>query len=351
VVIPLKLPFAVAKRSRMKHYRDANIARMPLYPFEPMFQSMSILNPGFRFDNIDLIVNRNSLRHLLRFTGGSVKQHFRLDLAMVHNTLIVTPVWKSVLEKALQKANYGRDFEDLFVQRPLRDSSSYHRAIRYNLGPLNCAVLSELDAALSSSGEAITSHDKQWKFHPNPFSAPPSELSAYQPNTRAEEVLFGARDLTGPKKPKLWHQPRSEVIFRGNGTLSKDAAELCVSAGTQTGLKKMPQLWLGRIPSLVRGRYTGRSFTRVDVVNFAPSFPAYENRIQDRLQKLVSLLGTLRKLATDATEQRCIVICDKTVQPRELRIFDCLTTPPLPLPADIRRHFWTNNKMCSQDAE
>lgn len=333
----------------MKHYRDANIARMPSCPFEPMFQSMSVLNPGFRFDDIDLIVNRNSLRHLLRFTGGSVKQNFRLDLAMVHNTLVITPVWESVFEKAPGKTNHGRDFEDLFVHRSLRDSGSYHRAIRYKLGPLNCAVLSELDAALEASGEALTSHDKRWKFHASPASVGPSELSgAYQPNDRAEEVLFGPRDPTAPKKPRLWHQPRSEVILRGNGTLSKDAAELYAGAGS--GYKKMPQLWLGRIPYLVRGKYTGRSFTRVDVVRFATSFTAYENRIQDRLQKLVSLLGTLRRMATDAAEQRCIVICDKAVQPRELRVFNHHNTPPLPLPADIRRHFWTNRETREQNA-
>lgn len=269
---------------------------------------------------------------------------------MIHNTLIVTPVWKSVSEKGLEKANHGRDFEDLFVQRPLRDSGSYHRAIRYNLGPLSCAVLSELDAALPGSGESITSHDKQWKFYPNPISVPPSELScAHQPNTEAEEILLRSRDRTASKEPKLLHQPRSEVIPGGNGTLSKDAAELYASAGT--GLKKMHQLWLGRIPFLVRGRCTERSFTKVDVVHFATSFAAYENKIQDRLRKLVSLLEALRKMATDATEQRCTVICDKTVQPRELRVFNHHSTPPLPLPADIRRHFWTSKEKSSQDAE
>jgi hypothetical protein len=310
-----------------------------------MFQSMSVLNPGFKFNKIDLIANRNSLRNLLRFVGGSVKQHFRLDLAMVHETLVVTPVWERVSERAFPKANYGRDFEDLLAQRSLPDSASYHRAIRYNLGPLNCAVLSEIDAALPGPAEAIISHDEQWKFNPNPLGVPPSELSdACQPDTPAEQALFGSRQgLTASDKPRFMHRPRSKVILRGNGTLSKDAAELHATVGTQTGQKKLPQLWLGRTPSLVRGTYAGRSFTKVDVLDFATSFAAYENRVQDRLRKLVSLLKTLRKLATDATGQRCIVICDKTVQPRELRVFGYHTPPPLPLPADIRRHFWAIN--------
>ncbi|POS69246.1 hypothetical protein DHEL01_v212359 [Diaporthe helianthi] len=349
VVAQRNLPLVVGRRSTTKHYRDANIARMPSYPFEPMFQSMSVLNPGFRFDKIDLIVNRNSLRHLLRFTGGSVQENFRLDLAMIHNTLVVTPVLESVLDQGAGRGNFGRDFEDLIVRRSLRDSGSYHRAIRYNLGPLNCAVLSELDAALEDSGEALTSDDKRWMLHPNPVSVPPSELSgAFQPDDRAEKVLFGVRNRILVNKAKLWHEPRSEMALGGNGTLSKDAAELY--AGRERGYRKMPQMWLGRIPFLVHGKYTGRCFTRVDVVRFATSFAAYETQIQDRLQKLVSLLETLRKLATDAAEQRCIVICNKAVKPRELRVFNHQKTPPSPLPADIRRHFWTNQETRKQDA-
>ncbi|KAL2282567.1 hypothetical protein FJTKL_10636 [Diaporthe vaccinii] len=349
VAIPHELPFVVTSRSKTVHHRDANVARMPLYPFEPMFQSLSVLNPGFRFDDVDLIINRNSLSHLLRFVNGSVKHNYRLDLAMVHNTLIVTPAWQRVSEINRDKDNHGRDFEDLIVQRRLQDSATYHRAIRYNLGPLNCAVLSELDAALPASGGAMASHNEQWKFHPKPGSVSLRELSdEWQPNTRAEEILFEPRDQTASKQPRLWHQPHSMVILGGTGTLSKDAAEL--SASGLSGIRKMPQLWFGRVPSLVRGRYGRGSLASVTVTQVAASFADYENRIQDRLQKLVSLIATLKEFAMDATDQRCIAICDKTVQPRELRIFHHHKTPPLPLPADIRRHFWTSNDVGNQDS-
>lgn len=338
VVIPHKLPLSFAKRSKTTHHRDANIARMPSYPFEPMFQSLSVLRPSFKFDAVDLIINRNSLNHLFRFANGQVKTNFRLDLAMVHNTLIVTPAWERVSEFIQARANRGRDFEALFLQRQLPESGTYHRAIRYNLGPLNCAVLSELDAALPTSGEAMASKNERWVYKTNPGF---NELSdECQPNTRAEEILFGPRDPKAPGKPRLRHQPRSEVILAGTGTLSKDAAEL--TATGQTGIRKMPQLWLGRVPFLVRGTHSRGSFTNVDVSHLAPSFAAYENRVQDRLQKLVSLISTLTEFARDATDQRCIVICDKTVRPRELRIFHHNKTPPLPLPADMRRHFWAS---------
>lgn len=323
---------------------------MPSYPFEPMFQSMSALNPGFRFDGVDLITNRSSLKRLLHFAAGMVKEDFRLDLAMVHNTLVITPAWVRVTEFVRDKANHGRDFEDMFLQRRLQDSGSHHRAIRYNLGPLNCAVLSEIDAALPGPAETMASREKRWRFVPKLSWVPPAELSnECQPNTRAEEILFGPRDTKAPEGPRLWHQPRSEVIPKGAGTLSKDAAELYTS--TSSGVRKMSQLWLGRVPFLVRGRCIGGSFTEVDVVHLATSFAAYENKIQDRLQRLVSLIGTLRDFARNAPDQRCIAICDKSVQPRVLRLFEHNKTPSLPLPADIRRHFWASKEVANQDSE
>lgn len=315
-----------------------------------MFQSMSVLNPGFRFDHVDLIINRNSLRVLLNFVRGAVKQNFRLDLAMVHNTLMVTRIWETVSERLRDKGNHGRDFEDLFLQSRPPDSGTYHRVIRYSLGPLNIAVLSELDAALPASGEAMVSDNKTWEYHPNPGPVPSSELSDEgQPDTRAEETLFGPRDQTALQGPRLYHQPRSEIIQRGTGTLSKDAAEL--SATAQTGLRKMPQMWLGRVPFLVRGRYSEGAFTSVEVLQLATSFAAYEKSEQDRLQKLVSLIGTLTGFARNATGQRCIALCDKTAQPRELRIFNHDKTPPLPLPAGIRRHFWESKEMGNHDSQ
>lgn len=350
MVMPHKLPLGITSRSKKRHHRDANIARMPQYPFEPMFQSMFSLNPNFRFDGVNLIINRNSLHILLRFVRGVVKENFRLNLAMVHNTLIVTPALQKVSENFRDEKNHGREFEDLFLQHRLHNSGTYHRVIRYDLGPLNIAVLSELDAALPASIEATVSDNKRWEFLPKPSTVPSSELSeGGQPNTRAEEILFGPREQTDFKVSRLCHQPRSEVIPGGNGTLSKDAAELSASALSST--RKMPQLWLGRVPFLVRGTYSSDSFTTVNVIQHATSFAAYENSIQDRLQKLVSLIGTLTGFARHATGQSCIALCDKTVRPRKLRIFDHHQTPPPPLPADIRGHFWANNQMGSQDSQ
>ncbi|KAI3398117.1 hypothetical protein diail_9870 [Diaporthe ilicicola] len=326
---------------------------MRAYPFEPMFQSMRVLNPGFRFDGVDLIINRNSLGHLLRFASGTAKCTFRLDLAMVHNTLIVTPIWERVSQKNREPNNHGRDFEDLFARRGLLDGNTHHRAVRYDLGPLSCAVLCETDAALPSPAEAMASHEQRWAFHPHPHPMPfwmkRSQFSeAWQPNTDAEKVLFSPRSQTAPKSPGPLHRPHSQVIQRGTGTLSKDTAELVSSS--RSG-KKMVQLWLGRVPFLVHGIHSQGSFTEVNVAYYATSFGCFENQYQGSLRRLVSLIEELRQFAVSASDQRCIAICDKTVRPLRLRIFNPDRPPALPLPVDLRRHFWTGNKTGKQPSQ
>ena len=42
----------------------------PLVPFEPLFRATPSMNPEFHFDDVDVVVNRNSLRKLLDFCVG-----------------------------------------------------------------------------------------------------------------------------------------------------------------------------------------------------------------------------------------------------------------------------------------
>lgn len=307
-----------------------------------MFQSLSVMNPEARFDQVDIVINRNSLGHLLRFASGTCQKSFRLDLAMVHNTLVVTPRWERITESKRHKLNYGREFEDLFVRRhaDMQGSSTHHRAIRYNLGPLSCAVLCETDAALHNFDELRASRSHaNWRFLSKPGAVAHQLLSNQgQPRTDSEMSLFrsASPEHCGITRPK--HYPHSMVIPRGRGTPSIAAAELVMTKGRAA--RKNMQLWLGRTPYCVRGSHVGASFTKIDVTYYGTSFRAYEIENQDGLQRLVSLIRELKRSATNAVNQGCIVICDKAIKPLVLRVFDHEKTPQPPLPEDLRRQFW-----------
>lgn len=65
-IVPHKLPLVTRLVAKGKTFRDVNAALMPAFPFEPMFRAVGVMRPGFKFDDVDLVINRSSLHHLLR---------------------------------------------------------------------------------------------------------------------------------------------------------------------------------------------------------------------------------------------------------------------------------------------
>ena len=78
------------------------------------------MKPSFRFDDVDIIVNRHTLRKLLTFCHGSNQESFRISLHIVHNTLIIERCAQSASQMIYGSAlsGYGRNFERTFTQLP-----------------------------------------------------------------------------------------------------------------------------------------------------------------------------------------------------------------------------------------
>jgi hypothetical protein len=128
-------------------YTDYNYARLPRDPYQPMFQALSIMNPEYKFNDVDVLADRNNLRVLLDFTQGKSNGPLRLNCFLVHNTLVIVrkePRWW----RHSDGNSYGGNFERFFT-RPIagmEDATSHYRAIRYPMGPLNIVCRFEADA-------------------------------------------------------------------------------------------------------------------------------------------------------------------------------------------------------------
>lgn len=66
-----KLPLVTRLTAKRKSYRDVNSAELPQSPFEPMFRAVGVMRPGYNFDDVDVVINRSSLQHLLRLGGST----------------------------------------------------------------------------------------------------------------------------------------------------------------------------------------------------------------------------------------------------------------------------------------
>lgn len=66
------------------------VYKPPHYPYEPLYQALSIMGPEIDFKGTDLVTNRRCLQKLFQVAAGIHFQDFRIDLHMVYDTLFLT---------------------------------------------------------------------------------------------------------------------------------------------------------------------------------------------------------------------------------------------------------------------
>ncbi|KAJ8133528.1 hypothetical protein O1611_g86 [Lasiodiplodia mahajangana] len=323
VPLPITLP-----ADKGNYFIDQSAARVPRYPFEPVFRAAEAMNPTINFADVDIVINRNSLRKLLDFCGGTVSDSFRINLAMVDNTLFIERHERNAREliRGTQTHGWGHNFEKAFTKLPkeLEHSTQYHRVIRYPLGELNCAVRFEVDACYGddNEGEKIAADSVY-----GGLALDISKLSIEKDSGGSKITL--AQQHRAKKEFKLMPQSTTAEIK----TTSKD----------KSLYKVLPQLWFGRTPWLIMGHHVEGIFDKVNVTNVEANFKSWETRRQNELKKLVSLLSQLRESVKKGGFKRCIATCERQTRPRELKIFPSSRADGA-LPDDLIIKFWHTTK-------
>ncbi|KAK0368367.1 hypothetical protein CLIM01_14274 [Colletotrichum limetticola] len=310
----ITLPRAVPK-DEGAYFVDQNTAQIPRFPFEPLFRATISMNPSFRFDDVDILVNRNSLRRLLDFCARRRQDSFRIDLHLVHRTLVIERCEKNAREliKGSQNPGWGRNFEYTFTRYPpgLEDSTAHHRALRYQLGGLVCVVRFEVDACY----EKGTEEDGSSKSVNIQMGAP-----------SMSDGLVNSVSLIEPSAQR----PMAQAMAAEIKTASKPR-----SMGTY-----LPQVWFGRTPWLIIGRHTGRTFEELKT-----HFEAWEGKQQNDLRRLVTVLSQWRGAVEQNGGSHCVAVCEKNEFPPLIRVFPSMVTKKA-IPDELRHKLWdfkTNN--------
>ena len=289
---------------------------IPRYHFEPIFQALSAVGSGFRFDDVDLVTNRNNLRKLWKWVEGGARHSFRIDLDIIKDTLFMTR-WEandSTLRSGSHTPGYGSNFEKTCSTQKdgLRDSTDHHRVVRYALGPLECVVRSEVDAYYMTSGESRS------------------------PECISEEPQFHSVDhLTEDYKPTM-------VQYRGHEVPATTTLEIKSCQGRPSLERFMPQLWFSRTPSLMVGYHHKGTFTRTEKWDAGSNFSTWESRHQEDLRRLVGLIIELRRIVR-ATKAPCAVIYQKERKSKHtnsaLKIYKRIGKMPV-LPDSLIAQYW-----------
>ncbi|KAI1332929.1 hypothetical protein F5Y16DRAFT_357016 [Xylariaceae sp. FL0255] len=291
-----------------------------MYPFEPVFRAAEVMNPMLDCDDLDIVINRNSLRKLFNFLSGSLTDSFCVGLAMVHNTLFVERCERSAREliRGSRQSGWGHSFEKTST-RVVKEgdrSTQHHRILRYDLGHLSCLVRFEVDACYEEDPG-----DKE-------------KMAAI--NTQDDLVLklgklsFGSTSNSDQNSSTHVHMAQRQFMPMPQST----AAEMKTSRQNVT--KFLPQMWFGRTPWLIRGNHVEGTFDRVDILNIESKFQEWEIRNQAKLRSMVTLLSQLREAVKVNGSKRCIAIYGKGGQ---FEVFES-TTQNNPLPDDLIRKFW-----------
>lgn len=236
-----------------------------------MFQALSVMNPDYRFNDVDVLADRNNLRVLLEFCQGKANGPFRLDVYLVSNTLVIVRK-ESRWWKNSDGVGYGCNFEKFFT-RPaegMEDATSHYRAIRYPLGPLNVVCRFEADAY----DDGIVTGG----------SAPSDTVSG---GLAARPHL----DLRAPIKvlPRGRIIPTAQLVELKTQRYDPERVRL---------VQCQDQLWFGRTSLLFTGPYglnTG-VINRIKYEDATERIKNWEENNQDSLRKLPALLSQLRSI-------------------------------------------------------
>lgn len=290
---------------------------MPIHPFEPVFQAMFITNPDMRLDEVDIIVNRNSLRKLFDFASGKKQDAFRMDLHMVKDTLFICRRERNFgsLVHGPHDPGFGHSFENAFTktEEELNSSGGHHRVIRYRIGQLNCVVRFEVDAYYEDS-------DK-------------SNSASTSPQALEDAIKLMAHLDLNQASPQSAMKGATMAVRRGTFVSSSKLAEIKLGKGAGA----IPQLWFGRTPHLLIGKHDGGVVHSTSHTHMGLRFEKWEADNQDKLRKLASLLAELKRAVSKAQGNAAILLCRHKGAP--LQVFEAKYGISL-LPADILAKHW-----------
>ncbi|KAK6535664.1 hypothetical protein TWF694_002117 [Orbilia ellipsospora] len=326
---------------------DQNAERMPEYPFEPLFRAVVSMKPQFQFDKVDVVINRNSLRRLLDFCKGVSLESFRVNLFMIHNTLIVERSEKNGRHFInTPGAGFGKNFEKTFTKFSSDDqkSTGHHRVLSYPLGHLNCVVRFEVDARYDKEDDeaGLQTEDNNQDIEDEGGVSLVGWMDDLSLGSSGPKSSSASRATT-PRAPNNGSSSSLRLISAQLSTImpQSTAAELKTTTRFKSLGQCIPQLWFGRTPWLIVAHHKAGTFDGVNITHVKPDdFIAWETRLQEPLQKMVTLISQLKEAIIEHRGKPCVATFDQTLSPRCIKVYASSLVEKQALSNDLIDQCW-----------
>ncbi|KAI5987856.1 hypothetical protein EDD15DRAFT_1406470 [Pisolithus albus] len=280
-------------------------------PLMPIFAAVDSLHIDFKYRDLDLITDRNSLRKLLRCIDRQHDKTFRIDVDLLGKTCLLTRREETLTDTINEFRGYGHEYV-LAATRPRRGSEqeiSHHRIIRYDFGGLKVLLRSAVDAYAEPASEE------------NSFLASFSALSIGPP---VYSSRFGVKvKLTSPRTIL----PQSSVIEIKTRAICREL----------DWKEVYPQLYLSQTPCLYLAKHSRGMFGQVEKVQInSHAMAAHTRQAGVAMVKLEALLSDILKIVRKHGEG---VPLSLVYHGGELRLYKRRETTGHPLGKDISDKF------------
>lgn len=260
------------------------------------------MHPTFDMKPVGLVTDRNSLRKLFQFVSSKVDRSWRIDVDIIEDTLFFSR-WEESKVQIITgsfQSGYGHEFEKAYLnyELSLQESSGHHRIIAYNLGGIDCMIRYEADGHIGEAVEAETATDNKTTL---------DVLGKALSDLRVQDSANATTHSAVPRPTEVKVNPRGRLIDH------QAILELKSRSGSMNSLQPyIPQLWISQTRHLfVAHHKEGLIKQEPRRVNMDEHFPAWEDKNQEHLKSLVSLIEKIKEIAKRTKDGKCMVVCKK----------------------------------------
>lgn len=268
-------------------------------------------------DDVDIIVTRSVLEHLMFFCTNVESRLVRLNLYMVGRSLhVMRPPTESTDSGDVPIAGFGRNYEKAVTVLPpsLQDSPDHLRNIKYKIGDVTCLVQTQVDAYCGEDAGYLgkTTYKKTYdngdlviETAGTGYAEPPRDGMA--------EIKTQSRF-----KPEEEQKQRQAEDFR--------------------------QAWLGRVTHMINARQIYGVFDEAEVVPTAGYLRDWEDANQLALRRMVTLLKDMRKRVMRNGGRNCVVLLRGNSEMNNRILFYETVDQEPTAPNELISEFWTGKK-------
>ena len=130
------LPFTIPPDTGIS-FVDQNGYRIPRAILLPLITAVNKraedLEDKFDWASVDFVTDRNGLRKLLRWVGGTEVRDFRIDLQLAGQKTVLFNRWEKRTRETTSGRTFGISFEKASTEAApgCRDSTGHHRIVTY----------------------------------------------------------------------------------------------------------------------------------------------------------------------------------------------------------------------------